>query len=252
MATDPPLNIFNRRGDRDALTVTQHPDDDRTDHAGLAVWQNASQGTAPGLTVKQRGAVGAAVDVSALGGGPLMNLRNAAGTVVFSVAQDGTYTGEGGGGGITPAFADGYITTGDVTLANVGATWTILTGLNAFQINAVAGDRVEFQPSFMWGPNGSDFLDLAIITGSTIQRFASTGTSSNTTANEGDPSIYPTDPAHTVTFPGHGVLFAATLGAGEVNGGKVTFAVVGRGGGGSKVFASANYPFRYTIRNFKH
>lgn len=167
---------------------------------------------------------------------------------VMEVATSLTVAGQpitpGGGGGIHVARA--ILTTGDVTLPNVGATWTPVSTLNAFSIAAAVGDYVEFLPSFMWLANAGDLLDMAVLVGGSIERFASTGTSSNTTTNEGDPEFYPLSPQ----FLGNGAVFDLIVASGDLSGGTVTFAMVSRGPGGGKIFASTNYPFRWRAKNY--
>lgn len=153
----------------------------------------------------------------------------------------------GGGGGTAPTFARAIVTAGDITLPT-DASWTPVAGL-ALALPAVAGDDVEIAVHCLIDFIGSaaDFFDIVILVGGAIVRYASTGTSSPTGGNEGDPAFYPdTD----VRFRGITSGMGLTLVSGDVSGGNVTFGLAHRGTGGTcKVFASANYPFRWRARN---
>jgi hypothetical protein len=148
------------------------------------------------------------------------------------------------GGG--PIVSFGYVTAGDQTLTNVGATRTVVPTLGAFTIPAVAGDRIEIQLSFLAVLAGINHLDIAVITSGTQVRYASTGT--GTPAVEGDPNMYRASGATEVRGSG---LFNFTAAAGDIAGGNVTFGLVYHGTGTtSTVFASTNYPFRWSAKNF--
>jgi hypothetical protein len=139
----------------------------------------------------------------------------------------------------------GYVVTGDVTLPNVGSTWTAVTGLGGFTVAAQVGDRVTFQPSFLAILAGVNFLDQAVTVGAGAVRYASNGTA--TPAVEGDPTAYRASGTEEVKGLGP-FTFVAT--ADDISGGVVTFGLWHKGTGTtSTVYASANYPFRWTVRN---
>jgi hypothetical protein len=150
----------------------------------------------------------------------------------------------GGGGGTAPTFARAYITAGDIT-PGVTATWTPVTGLT-LPLAAVAGDNVSIDLACLFNQTATDFFELVVLVGGSIVRFGSTGTSSPTAAGEGDPAMYP---------QGGGALRSArphmsfVVGAGDLSGGNVTFALAFKGSVNGKVYASANYPLRWTARN---
>jgi hypothetical protein len=137
-----------------------------------------------------------------------------------------------------------YITSGDVTLP-ANASWTVVAGFE-LDIAAAVGDYVELSPSGMLQTTGSDFFDLAVIVGLAIVRRSSTGTASPTPVDEGDASLYP-NPG---TFRTTGTLFNFVVTSGDRDSGNVRFALIAKGVGGSKVFASANYPWRWTAKNY--
>jgi hypothetical protein len=154
--------------------------------------------------------------------------------------------GGGGGGGTAPTFIRAHITSGDVTPANSGGVFVPVTGLS-ITLAAVSGDSVEIAASMLVVQNATEFYDLAILVGGSIVRYASTGTSSVTGANEGDPSMYPMSG---VTIKSMTPTWGLMLASGDVSGGNVTFGLVFRGpGAAGKVFASTNYPFRWRVRN---
>ena len=141
------------------------------------------------------------------------------------------------------AYARGYIVSGDVT-PGVTAAMTPVAGLT-FPIAAVAGDNVTLTVSGLLNQTSSDFFDLVTVVGGVIQRYGSTGSAST---YEGDPGIYSVSgaPLHSFT-----ASFSLAVAAGDLSGGNVTFALAFKGAGTGKVFASANYPFRWHIRNDK-
>jgi hypothetical protein len=158
-----------------------------------------------------------------------------------------TLEGSSGGGTSTPVgFASGYVTSGDIT-PGVTASFTPVSGLQ-FSIPAVAGDRVEFTISGLVSQTSSDFFDMAVLVSGSPVRYSSTGTSSLTTTGEGDPSIYPMTG---VTIKSFTASFGLQVTSGDLSSGNVTFALLFKGSGTGKVYASTNYPFRWSIKNFK-
>lgn len=147
------------------------------------------------------------------------------------------------GGGIV-SKGRGYVTTGNVTATNVGATWTQAVG--GFALSASVGDFVLFQPSFLYKPGANTIVDVAVKVGASFVRFASTGTSS--AAVEGDPSMY-FDPDIYRTQCGGAFDFVVE--AGDLSGGNVTFSVVYSGTGTAAiVYASTDLPFRWRAVNY--
>jgi hypothetical protein len=141
--------------------------------------------------------------------------------------------------------ARGKVTTGNITVTNVGSTWT-QAGALAFAIPAVVGDYVLFQPSFMYLPASSTSLDIAVKVGASFVRFASTDTAA--AAVEGDPTMY-FDPG-TYRTMGGGVMDVVAE-AGDLSGGNITFAVVYKGTGTTAtIYASSDLPFRWRAINF--
>lgn len=149
-----------------------------------------------------------------------------------------------------PVVRSAYITTGDVTLA-ANAAWTPLAGFELV-LPAAVGDYVELAVAALFQLIGSDFLDLVVLTGggaNTIARRASTGTAAATAADEGDPGLYPNASGN--SFRPTAGPFVFTVAVGDLDGGNVRFALVAKGTGGGKVFASVNYPFRWRAINHK-
>lgn len=157
----------------------------------------------------------------------------------------GTVTTGGGGGGGSVTASRGYYTAG-LTLQNTGGVgvWQPVAGLVA-AIPAVVGDSVEWSPSFMWAPpGGTQFLDLGILVGGSVVRFASTGT--GTPAVEGDPALYITPG----TYRSSGAVFSLEVEAGDLDAGSVNFVLATAGTGTGTLFGSAGFPFRWAARNF--
>jgi hypothetical protein len=142
--------------------------------------------------------------------------------------------------------ASGYVTAGDVTTTNVGATWTLHTNLDDFSIAAVVGDRVEFIASFLGDLVGTNFLDAVVVANGSIVRYGSTGTA--TPATEGDPTAY--REASSEHIRGLGPV-RVTCQSGDLHGGNITFGIAYRGTGTtSTIFAGTNYPLRWQITNY--
>lgn len=151
----------------------------------------------------------------------------------------------GGGGGAVATLTRGRMTSGDVTLGTEAA-WTLVPGVS-FVAPAVAGDNVEFQIGALVQQSSSDFYELVLIKDGLIARFGSTGTSSPAVAGEGDGAFYPASGSQ---FVSRALWFALTVQAGDLSGGNVTFGIAHKGSGSqAKVFASANFPLRWQIRN---
>lgn len=150
----------------------------------------------------------------------------------------------GGGGGTAATFARGYVTSGDVT-PGLTAAWTPVSGL-AFSLAAVAGDEVEFTMNGLLSQTATAFFDLAVLVSGSIVRYASTGTASPTAAGEGDGAIYPLNAS---TLRPLSAYFSLAVASGDLTGGTVTFALIYKGDALGKVYASANYPLRWRIRN---
>lgn len=147
-------------------------------------------------------------------------------------------------GGAFTTTGDTYVTSGDVTLANVGATWTAVPGLT-ISIAAAAGDRIRITPKFLFQP-GANFLDMAVRgAANALVRYASTGAAAP--AVEGDPSMYNNPSTYRCQCGGEWTFTAA---AGDIVGGLVTIVLATSGTGGGVVFMGANYPFRWCLDNY--
>lgn len=148
-------------------------------------------------------------------------------------------------GGATLTVESGYVTTGNITATNVGSTWTQVGSL-AFSVAAAVGDHVMFVPTMMVNSASNTHYDVAVKVAGSFVRFASTGT--DTAATEGDPGLYH-DP-QTYRTGGGGVM-NLVVEAGDLDGGNVTFAVVFKGAGTTRiVYASTDFPFRWRAVNF--
>lgn len=191
--------------------------------------------------------IGAATIVHTHAGGDIVSgtvatARLDTGTGGTQVAL-GNHTHPSSGGVVTRS---GYVTAGDQTLTNVGATWTVVPGLGGLTIPAVAGDRIEITLSFLGRMLGNNFLDICVTVGGVIQRAASNNTA--TPAIEGDPTLYREAGDNTVRGTGPWFFTAAS---GDLSGGNCTFGLFFRGTGTTSiVYNSANYPFRWLAKNF--
>lgn len=139
-----------------------------------------------------------------------------------------------------------YVTSGNIVLPSSGGVFAPVTGLE-LPIPAAVGDYVELITSFMWQPVAASYLELGAIVGATIKRYSSTGTGTTATAGEGDPSLYPAPG----TYRTSGAHLGFTVASGDLDTGNVRFIVAAKSGGaGDALYASANYPFHWTAKNY--
>lgn len=149
-------------------------------------------------------------------------------------------TGGGGGGGAAPVTVrSAHITAGNVTPLPASATWVPARADFEITVPAAVGDWAEFSTAFMWDPasSTSQFLDLAIVVGSTAVRYLSSGTA--TPAIEGAPWFY-TAPSVYRTVAG---IPGFTVTPGDLDGGNLRCQLVTRGAGTGTLFSSSTFPF---------
>lgn len=139
-----------------------------------------------------------------------------------------------------------YITTGDANpLPNTATAWQALTGYE-LQIPAAVGDTLEMDVNAMRkdiGP-GNSWLDTAVVVGSTLKRFLSSGGA--TPALEGDPGWY----VPQASIIGRGGTRRFTVAAGDLDSGVVRFVVAVKSNGTGILYSSADYPFYWQATNY--
>jgi hypothetical protein len=150
----------------------------------------------------------------------------------------------GGGGGTAPTFTRAYLSAGDKT-PGVTASWTPITGMTLV-IAAAAGDDITLTINGLLNQTATDFFEMVVLVGGSIVKYSSTGTGSPSGAGEGDASIYPMSG---VSIRATTAQWSFTTDSGDISGGNVTLALAFKGSGSGKVFASTNYPFRWSVRN---
>jgi len=151
------------------------------------------------------------------------------------------------GGGSAPYLRTARTTAGNITPPNTSGTWQVIAGIPVLAIPAVVGETVQLLTSFMWQPTSSNqFLDLGIMVGSTVVRYASSGT--GTPSIEGLPALYP-NPGIFVNGSTSWTINA--LISGDIDTGNVRFVLVTRGNNTGTVYASTNYPFAWTATNLR-
>jgi len=159
---------------------------------------------------------------------------------------DGRYQ-PAGPAAVAAAFVRAMITTGDVPLPSA-SQFAPLPGLS-LSLPAVAGDQVEFSVWGLLDRNSADnFVETVVVVDGVIVRYASTGTDTANTSNEGDPAMYP-EAAGQRFSPMNGPYLSFEVTPGDLDDGMVTLALAHRGPGGGKVFASSVFPFRMAARN---
>ncbi len=141
-----------------------------------------------------------------------------------------------------PKVVSQRFTDGNIVLPNTSGAWQALVDGSSNNIEvsiaASAGDWVELSITGMFQPSATSFLDIAIIKGTSLVRFLSTGTSSS--ATEGEPSLY-ISPGNFRTFGygGKGLVVAS----GDLDGSNLRFVVAVKAGASGTFYASSDYPF---------
>lgn len=135
------------------------------------------------------------------------------------------------------------ITTGNVDLPDTTGDWEALPGFE-LAIPAAAGEWVEVSADLLADITAGSALDLAVIVGTTLVRFAATGTS--TPVAGGSPGWDLTDGG----APAPGVFGFTTVG-GDLDAGTVRFVVACRGDGTGRLYASTTIPFRWRALNLR-
>lgn len=136
---------------------------------------------------------------------------------------------------------DVYITSAAITF-NADVAFTRYSAIE-LAIPAAVGDSVELEVGGMWQPAGSDFIDWAVVSGTTMVRFCSSGT--GTPCVEGDPGWYPS-----ATFAKGAGKFRFTVVSGDLDTGTVRFTLAHKGAAGGTLYSNANYPLRMTATNY--
>jgi hypothetical protein len=144
----------------------------------------------------------------------------------------------GGGGGAQVTLIDEYITPGDLALPNTAGGWQLLAGF-LVAVPAAAGNLISLSAGFLMAPNNGSKLDLAVVVAGAAVRYASSGGA--VPSVDGVPGWYPDVSYRPVPTP-----WGITVGAGDLEGGNVTFQVACKSTGVGTLFGSANYPFHWS------
>jgi hypothetical protein len=206
-------------------------------HVGVVVLNSADVAAVPESVVTTKG------DILAASGAGVV-ARVGVGSNGQVLAADSTQTA--GVHWTTPAaqyaptIRQTYVTAGAVTF-NSDAGFTRYPAVE-LDIPAQVGDWVEFTMTGMWQPVGSDYLDLAVVVGTSMVRFSSTGGASP--ALQGDPALYSAS-----SFVKMNGSFGFTVTSGDLDGGNVRFTVAHLGPANGVLYANTNYPLRLKATN---
>lgn len=151
------------------------------------------------------------------------------------------------GGGGTLVVRSAYITSGVVNLANTAGTWQVVLQADnttpfELAIPAAVGDWVEADVNGM--RTGTNKVDLAVISGSTLVRFLASGTS--TAASDGDTGWYDSGGS----FALHGGARGFSVASGDLDTGTVRITLVTSGTGSGQLEASASDTFYWQVKNY--
>jgi len=136
----------------------------------------------------------------------------------------------------------------DLSGLPAAAAWTVVSTSAGSKLQcsipAVAGDRIEVYPNFLY--LGSHFLDWVLLdSGGSIAQYATS--ESATPPTEGNPALYPTLTISKAPSP---EMFEVA--SGHLNGGMATIALAHQGlgtGSGNRVYAHSTYPWRLRLKN---
>jgi hypothetical protein len=143
-----------------------------------------------------------------------------------------------------------YVTSGDVTLPNTAGGWQRLLesdGTTPFELDvpASSGHWVELGVHAMRSNTSTAFLDVAVMVGSSIVYYLSTG--SSTAPLEGDPGFYFSN-----AFTGQSAPRGVSVASGLLDGGNVRFIIAVKAIGSGTLYASGagtGYPFYWQAKN---
>jgi len=134
-------------------------------------------------------------------------------------------------------------TAGGTAPPNTAGAWVPLPGVGELAIAAVVGDWVTVNAGFLTLGAGNTNYELAIIVGSSLAWYGSSGTASPSA--DGDPAFYPTEGA----FSGHSVGAGLTVASGHLDAGMLRFCLAVRSVGSGKTYFSLAHPFRWSAIN---
>lgn len=131
-----------------------------------------------------------------------------------------------------------YVTTGNITPPTDGS-WAALSG---FEISATAAvdDLISIDVGVMWNPNSSSAYDLAVIVGSSLVRFASSGGA--TPGDEGAVWFYPQ-----TSFARASGTWTFKVASGDLDSGSVRIVLAHKGANSGTLYASTSYPFYWKL-----
>jgi hypothetical protein len=167
------------------------------------------------------------------GGGAVDSVNGETGAVVLDAGDVGA--------GSQEAVVSQVITTGDINpMPNTSAAWQKL-GAFELAIPAAVGDHVQLEASGMRNQS-SALVDFAIMVGSSLVWFSSTGT--GTPATDGNPGWYAV-----ANFWPHGGPAWLTVGPGHLDGGNIRWVIATKAAGTGIFYASPTWPFRWRAIN---
>lgn len=129
----------------------------------------------------------------------------------------------------------------DATLPNTAGVWQALSGFE-LDLPASVGQWVEIGVHAMRSNTSSAFLDIAVIVGTTLVRYLSSGTA--TPGIEGDPGFYFSN-----GFTGQSAGRGFIAGVGDIDTGTVRFVVAVKAQGAGTLYSSTSYPFYWAAKN---
>lgn len=130
---------------------------------------------------------------------------------------------------------------------DTGGAWAIFSSPGTLILPASVGDRINMDFQVLTRGIGDWLVDVAVVTGATIKRYMSSGTS--TPSNAGFPGGYPFTQGALEFQPVYG-SGGFTVTSDDISGGNVTLSVVVKSTvTGGRFYASPNFVSQWSMRN---
>lgn len=130
----------------------------------------------------------------------------------------------------------------DASFPNTGGVWAALAGFE-LDLPSAVGHWVEIGVHGMRSSTSSVSIDVAVIVGTSLVRYLSTGTS--TPGFEGDPGWYWSSGSFSTQSAARGFVVAS----GDLDGGNVRFVIACKASGSGTLYSSTSYPFYWVAKD---
>lgn len=230
--------LANGTAGQDAAAFGQIPVAGTTSGTYAAGNDSRITGAVPASTVTTKGDLLVATGSAAL-------TRQAVGSNGQALVADSTQTTGIKWAGIAPAptIRSAWIANAsDTSLPNTSGAWQALSGFE-LDLPSAVGHWVEIGVHGMRSDTSSASIDVAVIVGTSLVRFLSSGT--NTPGVEGDPGWYWSTGSFSTQSAGRGFVVTS----GDLDGSNVRFVIAIKAAGSGTLYSSTNYPFYWVAKD---